>query len=127
MLDLLSLRALFSVIPQDPFIFEGSLRLNIDPLKQFTIAEISEIVEQVGVDKFPFFQANKLDTQISQMGGNLSTGEKQMISICRGAIRKAELILIDEPTSNIDKESEEIITKTLKKVFRVSASMRLLE
>ena len=116
-LDLL--RSNITIIPQDPCLFEGTLRYNIDPFKKYNDSEIINILKEIG------FEYNEpddeiLDKMIEQNGTNLSVGEKQLICIARAMIRKTKIIVMDEATANIDMATEEKIQKALDIVFKNS-------
>ncbi|CAK67069.1 unnamed protein product (macronuclear) [Paramecium tetraurelia] len=105
------------MIMQDSTIFDGTLRENIDPLNQRTDEEIINVLEQCCL-KDLVKQRNGLNTQISEGGDNLSSGEKQLICIARAVLKKSKVVLIDEATANIDVETEHKIQETILNAFR---------
>jgi ATP-binding cassette subfamily C (CFTR/MRP) protein 1 len=116
-LDLL--RSNITIIPQDPCLFEGNLRYNIDPFKKNNDDEIINILKKIG---FEYNEPDNeiLDKMIQQNGTNLSVGEKQLICIARAMIRKTKIIVMDEATANIDMRTEEKIQRALEIVFKNS-------
>ncbi|KAL4505154.1 hypothetical protein ABPG72_016221 [Tetrahymena utriculariae] len=115
--NLKQLRETISVVSQEPYIFEGNLKLNLDPYGQYSKEEIFQTYNMCGFSKCYSFQKG-LDTEISQLGDNLSEGEKQLISIGRVILKKSEIIIVDEPTSHIDAQMEEHVTKVLNENFK---------
>ncbi|KAL4462573.1 hypothetical protein ABPG74_000403 [Tetrahymena malaccensis] len=110
-------KAIISVVSQEPYIYEGSLKQNLDPYNQYTENQIIDAFKKCGFSKFRSFK-DGLKTQISQLGDNLSEGEKQLISICRIILKKSKIIIVDEPTSHIDASMEEHVTKVLNECFQ---------
>jgi len=111
------LRNKITVIPQDPMLFKGTLRENIDLLNQYTDQQLWESLEKVCL-KAKFEGENGLDTAIKDGGENLSAGEKQLLCIGRAILAKAKIILIDEATSNIDPKTEQTILDTIHNCFQ---------
>ncbi|KAL4462575.1 hypothetical protein ABPG74_000405 [Tetrahymena malaccensis] len=115
--SLKQLRETISVVSQEPYIFEGSLKLNLDPYGQYSKEEIFQTYNKCGFSSCYSFQKG-LDTEISQLGDNLSEGEKQLISIGRIILKKSGIIIVDEPTSHIDAQMEEHVTNILNENFK---------
>ncbi|EAR99951.2 ABC transporter family protein (macronuclear) [Tetrahymena thermophila SB210] len=115
--SLKELRDTISVVSQEPYIFEGSLKQNLDPYGTYSIEEINRVYESCGFSNCYSFQKG-LDTQITLLGDNLSEGEKQLISIGRIILKKSKIIIVDEPTSHIDLHMEDHITKILNEYFK---------
>lgn len=133
-LGLHKLRSKLTIIPQDPFLLEGTLRSNIDPLEEKTDEEILEILTQVEffktVNKDQISNQNFisdiesenlienrhkiLDLKVEQKGSNFSLGQRQLICIAKSLIRNPKILLMDEATANIDQRTDEIIQKVLK-------------
>jgi ATP-binding cassette subfamily C (CFTR/MRP) protein 1 len=110
------LRRRVTVIPQDPQLFEGSLKENVDVLGEFTYEEIQKTLEAVNLGNLTRSKAG-LDYQIKSGGENLSAGEKQMICIARALLKKSKVILIDEATSSIDMNNEEVFLNIVRERF----------
>ena len=111
------LRNSISIVTQDPFVFEGSLKENIDPNNNYINNEIENLLNM-----FNEFHKNKfnLNLKISENGNNLSFGEKQIICIIRALIKKNNILILDEATSNIDLELEEKIFNIIYKYKKES-------
>ena len=111
------LRERLSIVPQDPFIFEGTLRDNIDPLKKYSDEKILNILED-----FCLFNdlknKEKLNYEILENGKNLSPGQKQLICFARAVIKNNQIVILDEATSSLDFETENTIKKNMDKYFK---------
>ena len=111
------LREHLSIVPQDPFIFEGTLRDNIDPLKKYSDEKILNILED-----FCLFNdlknKEKLNYEILENGKNLSPGQKQLICFARAVIKNNKIVILDEATSSLDFETESTIKKNMDKYFK---------
>ena len=99
------LREIITIIPQDQFLFEGRLRDNIDPLEKYTDAQIKDILNKVGLEKYN----KELTMDIAENGSNLSIGEQQLICIARALLRNNKIVIMDEATASVDYETETII------------------
>ncbi|CAD8126347.1 unnamed protein product [Paramecium sonneborni] len=119
------LRQKFSIIPQDPLIFMGTLRENLDPFNQFSDAKILEISQQSRLFEMQSFQQNGLQTQIALSGSNLSQGEKQLLNITRCILENKQIILVDEATANIDQNTEEYVKDIFFKYFKNAAMLTI--
>ncbi len=111
------LRNKITIIPQDPMLFKGTLRENMDLLKQYTDEQLWQSLERVCM-KEKFEGENGLDTAIKDGGDNLSAGEKQLLCIGRAILANTKIILIDEATSNIDPKTEQTILDTIHNCFQ---------
>ena len=111
------LREHLSIVPQDPFIFEGTLRDNIDPLKKYSDEKILNILEDFCL--FNDLKKNeKLNYEILENGKNLSPGQKQLICFARAVIKNNKIVILDEATSSLDYETENTIKKNMDKYFQ---------
>ena len=116
-LNLDYLREHLSIVPQDPFLFEGTLRDNIDPLKKYSDERILRVLS----DFCLFNELNnkeKLDYEIKENGKNLSPGQKQLICFARAVIKNNKIIILDEATSTLDYETENTIKINMEKYFK---------
>ena len=114
------LRNNLTIIPQDPALFGGSLRYNIDPLEKSTDNEIIHVLEKIGFDYIVKRNNKGLNQEIAEGGSNLSVGEKQLICITRAILRKSKIIIMDEATASIDYKTEEIIQKAISELLNDS-------
>lgn len=109
-------RRLFSFISQDPVLFRGTLRENLDFTGQQPVDRILECLKTVGLGEW----ANKaqLESEIEERGRNVSFGEKQLICLARALLQNAPVVIMDEATSAVDPQSEEILVQATEKFFR---------
>lgn len=114
-----SLRRNIALVPQDTFLFDGSVLENIgygspDSSKQ----HIVEAAKKANAHDFITKMPNDYHTPIGEAGGNLSGGEKQRISIARAILKDAPILVLDEATSALDTQSEAIIQESLKNLMK---------
>lgn len=112
-LSLEFLRQHISIIPQDPIMFQGTIRSNIDPLQQYTDEEIWKTINKIQLKNI----IPSLDLIITDNTSNFSTGQRQLICLARAIIRKNKIVVLDEATSNMDPETEFLIQKAIVENF----------
>ena len=109
------LRDLQSYVSQETQLFHDSIANNIGLAKKdASLDEIKEACKKASIHDFIMSLPNGYDTKIAELGDSLSGGEKQRIGIARAFLHDSDLILLDEPTSNLDSLNEGIILKSLK-------------
>ncbi|OMJ94624.1 hypothetical protein SteCoe_2113 [Stentor coeruleus] len=116
-LGITDLRSQISVIPQIPIIFSSSIRENIDPFQIYSDNHIKKVFQSINLEHIIFSTSDGIE---AIYGKNifLSTGEKQLLSLARALVRDSKIILIDEATANIDKDTEKIIQQSIKDKFK---------
>lgn len=112
-IPLKELRRRITVIPQDPTMFTGSLRFNLDPQGTRDDQEITDLLIKAQLDNILYSSQDGLDQQITENGANLSSGERQLICICRAILRKSKVVILDEATANIDMVTEQKIQELI--------------
>ena len=118
------LRQSISIVPQEPFIIEGNLRENIDPLMQHSDKEIINILNDFCLlDELD--ENERLNFKIIEGGKNLSSGQRQLICFARAIIKNNKIIILDEATSSLDVETEKIIQKNMEKYFKESTVLMI--
>lgn len=100
------LRRRVTLIPQDPVLFNGSLRFNLDPESEFTDEKLVRVLKKANLHKILRHEQNGLYQMISEGGQNFSSGERQLLCVCRAILRKSKLIVMDEATAFIDMITE---------------------
>eukprot|EP01016_Furgasonia_blochmanni_P004503 TRINITY_DN11747_c0_g1_i2.p1 TRINITY_DN11747_c0_g1~~TRINITY_DN11747_c0_g1_i2.p1 ORF type:complete len:232 (+),score=47.39 TRINITY_DN11747_c0_g1_i2:769-1464(+) len=116
-IGLFDLRRNITIIPQDSYLFQGTLRVNVDPLGQFSDEIIWRALEKCKL-KESFEKKGGLDALVSESGDSLSIGEKQLLCIARAILKRTKIVLMDEATSSIDVVTENIIQNTIKEEFK---------
>jgi len=116
-LGLKELRSAITIIPQDPVLFSGTIRSNLDPFSTYTDLQIWNILERIHLTNFVQELPDKLEAKINANGKNLSIGQKQLICMGRALLRDTKIIIMDESTSSLDYETEKIILETISKEF----------
>ena len=116
--DLTELMSLMAFIPQDPFLFRGSIKDNLLIAKaNASDSEIKKALELAKVDFLEQIQGG-LNGEMTESGNNLSGGQRQRLSIARAFLKNSPLLILDEPTSSLDQESEELIRQSLKELMK---------
>ena len=117
-LGLKDLRSNLSIIPQDPVLFSGTLRFNLDPFNEYNDNEVWDILKKCELYNFVSNLNNKLLYIVTEDGSNFSLGQKQLICIGRALLKKSKILLLDEATSSIDKYTDKLIQKLIRKEFK---------
>lgn len=111
------LRSKMSLIPQDPALFVGTIRFNLDPFKTFTDAEIWEALEKSYMKEKVISMEGQLLAIVEDGGQNFSVGERQLLCIARAILRKNKVLLLDEATAAVDGETDTLIQLAIKEAF----------
>jgi ABC-type multidrug transport system fused ATPase/permease subunit len=110
-------RSLFAIIPQDPHVFAGTVRFNLDRLGLHSDERLWEALRQAQMESFVRGLEGGLDALIYERGANLSVGERQLLCLARTLLSGAPVVLMDEPTSSVDKETDALITSSCMEMF----------
>nr|XP_039259168.1 multidrug resistance-associated protein 4-like isoform X2 [Styela clava] len=121
-LGLKDLRVAISVIPQDPILFAGTMRRNIDPFDIYTDDKLWEALAKVQLADFVKSLSLQLNTEMAETGSNFSVGQRQLICFARAILAKTKILvgLIDEATANVDMRTDQLIQSTIREEFKHS-------
>ncbi|CAG2165613.1 unnamed protein product, partial [Oppiella nova] len=104
------------IIPQDPFLFSGSIRDNLDPRSQYSDNEIWHSLRECHLESL-VLSLGGLSANISERGRDLSCGQRQLLCLVRALLTKTSVLCVDEATASIDSNTEQLIQQTLTNVF----------
>lgn len=116
--DLSLYRKSMALIAQEPVLFQGTLRDNLDPWKKKADLNLLEVIDRVGLAEWTQTGPEVLNRKIEERGKNLSLGERQLLCLARCLLQDAPIVVMDEATSSVDPLSEEIMVKATEELFK---------
>ncbi|OAD53879.1 Multidrug resistance-associated protein 5, partial [Eufriesea mexicana] len=119
------LRSKLSIIPQDPVLFSGTIRSNLDPFKQFNDSQIWSVLEKTYLKEKVQIMSGQLDAIVEFGGNNFSVGERQLLCLSRALLRNTKVLVLDEATAAVDPETEIAVQNTIQKEFSSSTVLTI--
>ena len=113
-MDLQTARGIVSIIPQDPHLFSGTIRFNLDPFSAHSDEDIWAALRDAHIHRYVSEEPLGLSAVVEEGGQNFSVGQRQLLSLARAILRRSKVVLMDEVTASIDFLTDRLIQETIR-------------
>ncbi|XP_078503543.1 ATP-binding cassette sub-family C member 10-like [Lissotriton helveticus] len=116
LIGLEALRSQLAIIPQDPFLFSGTIRENLDPRGSYLDSELYKVLEQCHLKEL-VIRMGGLGSEVGERGKNFSVGQRQLVCLARALLMDAKVLCIDEATASVDQKTDQVLQQTIRERF----------